>query len=584
MLLRVRRDERGFTMITVIGALLAVTMLCIAALAYAQGDLKPGAHDRDRKIAYAAAEAGIQNYAYYLSQDPGFWAKCALSSAHISQRWDGSGPDPRTWTAVSGANASYAIELLPANGHSACDVNNAEATMIDTTTGTFRIRATGRALVGGVKRSVVTNFKRQSLLDFIYFTDKETRSPLLYDVDRGNIPTQSLSGSGQTLTEWAMANCDRYYGNDTDGQRQNQKYNGEEYDAAAGEWTEMEEIHCSEIDFVDPDVTLGPFHSNDDFSCTGSPDFGESSQDLVETSSSGQTAIPAIGFRSPLSSTSGTCTPNFIGNHIRNAPKLEIPPTNLSLRRDTAPNYRFVGRTQIKLAGTNMIVTGKRENGTQLTNQTVPLPADGVIFVSNSKPGLPPGSPGYQCPRYSVTNPYQPVADDACGNLEVSGNYSVNLTLTAENDIIVTEDLVRPAGDPPNPDVLLGLISNNFIRVYHPILGCDVTRGCDYTTSSCPNDVGPGDIQIDAAILSLNQSFLADNWFCGAALGNLTVRGAIVQKFRGPVGKTSPAPARGYVKNYTYDRRLRYRSPPKFLDPVQAAWRVQTYSEQVPAR
>ncbi|MDX6708225.1 MAG: hypothetical protein QOI48_4071, partial [Solirubrobacteraceae bacterium] len=100
MLLRMRRDERGFTMVTVVGALLAVTMLCIAALSYAQGDLKPGAHDRDRKIAYAAAEAGIQNYAYYLSQDPGFWAKCASSTAHVSQRWSGTGPDPRTWTAL----------------------------------------------------------------------------------------------------------------------------------------------------------------------------------------------------------------------------------------------------------------------------------------------------------------------------------------------------------------------------------------------------------------------------------------------------------------------------------------------------
>jgi hypothetical protein len=354
MLFRMRRDERGFTMVTVVGALLAVTMLCIAALSYAQGDLKPGAHDRDRKIAYAAAEAGIQNYAYYLSQDPDFWAKCASSTAHISQRWNGTGPDPRTWTALSGGNSSYAIELLPANGNSSCDVNNAEATVIDTTTGTFRVRATGRALVGGVKRSIVANFKRQSLLDFIYFTDKETRSPLLYDVDRGNVPTHSISGSGETLTEWAINNCDRYYGNDTDGLRQNQKYNGEEYDSAAGTWSALEEIHCSEIDFIDPDVTLGPFHTNDEFTCSGAPDFGEYGQDLVETSSSGQTAIPAIGFRNPPTSSGATCSPNFIGTQVRNAAKLEIPPTNLSLRRDTAPTNRFVGRTQIKLVGANM--------------------------------------------------------------------------------------------------------------------------------------------------------------------------------------------------------------------------------------
>ena len=37
-------------------------------------------------------------------------------------------------------------------------------------------------------------------------------------------------------------------------------------------------------------------------------------------------------------------------------------------------------------------------------------------------------------------------------------------------------------------------------------------------------------------------------------------------------------------KEYKYDDRLKYRSPPHFIDPVQAQWRVQIRSEQVPAR
>jgi hypothetical protein len=74
-----------------------------------------------------------------------------------------------------------------------------------------------------------------------------------------------------------------------------------------------------------------------------------------------------------------------------------------------------------------------------------------------------------------------------------------------------------------------------------------------------------------------------DNWNCGAHLGTLTVNGAIAQKFRGPVGivgSTSP----GYLKNYQYDDRFRYRSPPYFVEPVAAAWRVLRTNEQVPAR
>jgi hypothetical protein len=101
-------------------------------------------------------------------------------------------------------------------------------------------------------------------------------------------------------------------------------------------------------------------------------------------------------------------------------------------------------------------------------------------------------------------------------------------------------------------------------------------------SSSCSNSgAGPGSIQIDAAIMSLTHSFIVDNYYCGGPLGVLTINGAITQYYRGAVGTSGGT---GYIKNYTYDDRLRYRSPPKFLDPVQAGWVVKTYNEQVPAR
>jgi len=78
---------------------------------------------------------------------------------------------------------------------------------------------------------------------------------------------------------------------------------------------------------------------------------------------------------------------------------------------------------------------------------------------------------------------------------------------------------------------------------------------------------------------------VVDNYPCGNPLGNLTVTGAIAQKFRGPVGTFNSSKVRnhGYAKQYEYDDRLRYRSPPYFLDPVVAAWRVVRNNEQVPA-
>jgi hypothetical protein len=60
------------------------------------------------------------------------------------------------------------------------------------------------------------------------------------------------------------------------------------------------------------------------------------------------------------------------------------------------------------------------------------------------------------------------------------------------------------------------------------------------------------------------------------------VTGAIAQKYRGIVG-TFGSSQTGYIKNYAYDDRLKYREPPHFLDPVQTAWRVVRETEQVPA-
>jgi hypothetical protein len=86
---------------------------------------------------------------------------------------------------------------------------------------------------------------------------------------------------------------------------------------------------------------------------------------------------------------------------------------------------------------------------------------------------------------------------------------------------------------------------------------------------------------IQAAILALNHSFIVDNWDCGARLGDLNVEGAIAQYYRGPVGTSGGT---GYLKNYVYNDRLRYREPPYFLDPVQSAWRIARQTEVLPSR
>ena len=120
------------------------------------------------------------------------------------------------------------------------------------------------------------------------------------------------------------------------------------------------------------------------------------------------------------------------------------------------------------------------------------------------------------------------------------------------------------------------------MRVKH-----DVEDACgenNTNTAGLPEHRVREDYRIEAAMLALKDSFVVDNYQCGDALGTLTVFGAIAQKFRGPVGTFSGTNLNsGYAKDYNYNDALRYRSPPYFLDPLQAAWRVVRANEQVPA-
>ncbi len=54
---------------------------------------------------------------------------------------------------------------------------------------------------------------------------------------------------------------------------------------------------------------------------------------------------------------------------------------------------------------------------------------------------------------------------------------------------------------------MLGLIANNFVRVYHP---------CSNGTNGSGSLSNP---TIDAAILTINHSFIVDNYNCGARSG-----------------------------------------------------------------
>jgi hypothetical protein len=527
--------EDGFTMLAVIGGISLVTLMVGASIAATNGDLRLVQRDLSSKQAYAAAQAGIADYVFHLSNDVGYWTRCNtnlptpnavnLEASTVSRR-----PVPG---ATDGS--TYAIGLLHAStspSNQPCNISNPTGTMLEASgpsIGTFRIRATGFS--GKTQASIVATFKQATFLDYVYFTQLETSDPVTYGFPN---PSAALTG--------AYSQCTKF------------RRDGRENASIPGTNPAQS---CDQIVFISADNIKGPLHTNDDLKTCGTPTFGRNTTDITEVSA------PAPGWsRSTANGCSGN--PTFKGPFVTNAPVLTPPPSNFSLASIAGPNYTYTGQTNIVLTGANMQING---------GPSVPIPSDGVVYVKN-------GSCTASYSPFTATYP----TSSGCGNAIVhsSSDYTGQLTIAAENDVIIDGSIRRNT----NSGGLLGLLANNFVRVKHPLCP-DTNPGCDGTTSAetaknqCNSGVnGPGSIQnptIDAAILSIAHSFIVDHYDCGGTgLGTLTVNGAISQKFRGAVGTNSNGNvANGYSKGYNYDDRLRYQEPPSFFDPVQSAWHIQ---------
>lgn len=524
------RDQGGFTTVTLMGAFAVGTLLVAGGFAAVDGDTPQARASQDYKQAYAAADAGVQWYLSSLARDNSYYTQCTdvldpnpTEQAPVNDEWDGSGADPRIWRNLPGHAAEYTVELLPAPGYAQCDPAD-QYSMVDSS-GNMRLRVTGRSR--GEARSIIVTLRRRNFIDFIYFTHFESLPP--------------LASSSSSQRAWAAVNCAQFR---------------EQRDAAA-----TQSRSCTEIQFAPGDVINGPLHTNDSAWVCGSATFGRNGKDAIE-----------LNGEAPGYVKRGSCnpTPDIKGDLRHPSGQMALPPSNQELRSIVSSTYLFKGRTKIVFDDGSMTVT--RRNGSVVN---LPLPPNGLIYVENDGNC----SVGYTyAPTYTYNSQADSIQNDpassACGNVWVKGDYSSEVTVAADNDVIVYGNLTR------NEDNLLfGLIANNFVRIFHPVDHDECGSSQGNRTGSLSNP------RIDAAILALNQSFINDNWYCGAGLGTLTVNGAIAQRHRGTVGQGggSTSAQNGYLKNYVYNDRLRYREPPFFLDPVQSAWRVARQNEQVPA-
>jgi type II secretory pathway pseudopilin PulG len=587
---RLRRED-GFTLIVAMLGLLIVGLVSFGAYTAVMADNGVGNRAKDQKLAFTAADAGLQWYQAQLAADPNYWTKCTNvpgltdmgGSSPVNQAWNGAGNDPRNWRTIPGSTQQYTVELLPVSPATSCDpttITTATSTMLDPATRTFRVRISGRSRapvagcgVGAAPacpkvRSIVGTFRRRSFLDYLYYSNYEELDPKLQTFGWGY---PGATSSTVDPVAWAQSNCNKH---EWEGRSAaawpapnaataTLTYHGTNYNNLSGK-------KCATLQFAGTDAVNGPFHTEDTITICGTPTFGRNVADAIEiangapdTYQSWVAADPAAG--GPCPGITSNFTPAGAANLA--APPLPMPSSNTAIKNVAGATYN--GPTTIVLSGSTMSVNGGAYTA---------VPANGVIYVNTNG----------ACAGYKPTDPYSTSGNTGCGNLTISGSYSVPLTFGAANDIIINGDLTNST-----QNAVLGLVANNFVRVYHQV----ATPPADYTgtppvsansacanTSANQNAAGTkSSYTIKAAIIALNDSFVVDNFMCGDPLTSLNVTGAIAQSYRGPVGTGGATITHGYAKSYTYDDRLHSSTPPQFLDPASASWNIARVTEQVPA-
>ena len=550
--------DRGVALASVIGLGMVLLLLSVTMASVAVSGTVKARDDSDFNAAIAAAYAGVEDYQSKLANNNAysqFGAKTTSFSA--GSTFTGTDGNPAfgkgtagSWQTVGdGTGASYRYE-----------VDNSKYS----TAGTLRIRSTGR--VGDTTRSVVADLKQDGFLDYVYFTDYEISDPVL-----------------------SSTKCVPKY-----------------------EWAVTSRPSCTTIQFAASDVIDGPMHTNDTMLVCGGTQF------------KGSTTTSSTRAARYVSATGATCTgtPNFGGlTKPAYAQAVTMPQTNEGMRQETRsdlgattvpnPGCLYTGPTRItmKSDGT-MNVYSPYTKATQIQadeskgstpamcgtpgdaigggtlgsvgGQNVKVPANNLVYVQDV-----PASPtnvnywGSKPTNFSCRN-----ADDSgagnglgfpaegevnatysctAGDVFVQGTLKGNLTIAAQNYVYVT-------GDVKYSDVstdMLGLVGTNAVYVYNPVryygTGWDRTVGLIDRTES--------DRIIQAAVLSVSHTFTVQNYAADSnkPKGKLKVLGSISQKFRGPVATTGGT---GYTKNYTYDPRMRYTAPPKFLSPVSTSYGI----------
>ena len=590
-------------MILVMGLTAVLTLFATVFLASAMRAQTIAATVQYRAAAQDAANAGIEDYKYRVNRDAAYlrWGNTQSDcSGAVATIPDGAN------NAMKGVQATVPGGATPGAYTYTVDLSRL------CKNGTITVTATGYYL--GKTRQVAALLRRSGFLDYAYFSDYEVQDPADYTIN----PFQA---SGDTI----LNQCGRHYYEPT----------------AAAPLTAPNRIDqsnavpatapaCVGVSWGDKDELRGPTHSNDALLICGTPGFNGGD---VTTSWKGLGAYSSTN-QKWRPNTACNNAPFFAGNTESDTcggsnnpcyrPQLALPKSNKSLTKYAADmsatgyGCTYVGPTVIRLHG-NTLGVGKMDVVSPLTplvgqnaacapglNRDVPM--NGVVYIKDvpSTQRVTCTTPaGNLSPVNAVGFPIPTdITQYGCADGDVflerpttqaSGPMQTgkSLTIAAEGRVIIKDSI-----DYTNrafTQTLTGLIGARGVEVYNPMATCP-TLSATCVVSSDGNKYqalyptgtlsmskygqvignGPG-ILIAASVMALDHSFKVQNYDKGAYRGTVSVFGAVIQKYRGPVGTADLA--HGYKKTYINDQGLQTGSPPYFLDPLTSEFRVVKISQ-----
>jgi len=541
-------DEGGIAMVLVVIVIMLMTLIPLALVQAAVGQLPLARYDQDHESALAAAEAGVDDYMNRLAQNSNYWTYSATNPPTPAN------PAFTGWVKLSGPSTNGECFRYKADSSKTA----ASGIVYLTSSGKRLTTPSAGCSSAGVIRTVELGLRRQGFLDYLWLTDYEITDPAL----------SGANASSCTFHAW-------------------------EWNSGSNKYGPSDPSNCSVVYWTTLSVMNGPVHSNDGLYVCGAPTFNGDTDTYYNSATSNNVANSKKfgGSGAVLNPLSCANAPVYARNGDPAAGSiLPFPPANTSIKSqaDTTlggTGCLYTGPTTITLLSTgkmNVTSTATKSTNTpggcgttgatgclKTSCTNLSLPANGVIYVQN-------------VPSASTDPNHSTCSGSACyGDVSISGTLNGQLTVASEDDIDITGNLTYHQY-PSGTDVL-GLVADNDVAVVH----------------AANTDV-QDDLTIDAAIMSLNHSFYVQNWASGgnaACSGthpcaipgahSLIINGVITQKFRGPVGTFNgstnpPTLTSGYNKSYTYDSRLKYLSPPYFLSPTQSAWIRISYAEVTP--